>query len=374
MDARRFALVFGLLWTALFSVSMAFRRPEFRPWEMLYDPASHRFLPDRRVTMDAVGDLGHMSWIRTLQIERRVTFSTDQWGLRNPPGLESPRIVVLGDSFVVGSGSSDDETLTESMGAELEEPVYNFGVETIDSPALFLRDSRFASRPPQIVIWAPVARRIRPRPLFIPEPPVEQGLFAKAAALDPAIGDALDTAATRLDRDNGLAYHVRYLYNGLLYRLRGYEHLIHPDGRPALALSVSAQGLADTPQERDVDTTIEMVHTFARFLADHRVDFVYCPIPESATIYPELFPDRDQIVSPSFLDLLIEGVRRRGVEVVDLRPPFRAHKEPYLYLRDDSHWAPRAIVVAARALSREVRDLDERRARRVAAGGAPRTP
>jgi hypothetical protein len=123
------------------------------------------------------------------------------------------------------------------------------------------------------------------------------------------------------------------------------------------------QGLTVSAKEREVEAVIAMVRAFSAFLAKHGVHLIYCPLPESGTIYPEFFPEeaREALAVPSFLDRLIDGSRVQGVQVVDLRPVFRANKSPYLYQPDDSHWNPRGISLAAAALAEAVRGFDTSR-------------
>lgn len=371
--ARRFSYAIAALWGVALAWSLGFGRPEFRPWERLYDEGTRRFAASRQLEMDAIGDLGYESWVRELQVERRVRFTTDRWGLRNPTDVERPRVVVLGDSYVAGSSVSDDETLTARMAERLGEPVYNFGIQSIDAPGLFLLDERFARHPPAVVIWAPVSRRIRPRPLFFPRE--QDGPASPWERLREAwrgLGAAIARAEERLNRDNGLSRGARFAWNGLRYRLLGHPRQLVVEGTPVLALDVEAQGLHVPPEWRGVDAVVQMVAVFSRFLADHGVHLIYCPLPESATIYPELFPpeQRAKLQRPSFLDRLVEGARRAGVEVVDLRPVFRARRTPYLYQRDDSHWNARAIDIAAEALAQAVRRYDAREPAAQAASGA----
>jgi len=358
MQNSIFLKAFAALYVGLLFLSLRFEEPEFRPWERLHDETTYRFFTNQSITTTAIGDLGRETSIRALQIAKQLTFTTDEWGLRNTNAMLHPEIVVLGDSYLAGSGTTDADILTAKMSAMLGTSVYNFGVQSIDVPALFLRDPRFAEIPPDIVIWAPVARRIRPRPLSIPAQSDESlSLAQRLIATHREIGEELTLAKERLNRDNQLSFRARYFYNGLLYRFWGHENLIYPEGpegSPALALDVEAQGLHVSPAERGVEEVVSMVRAFSLFLNEHGIRFVYCPIPESATIYPELFQDRERAVSPSFLDILIFELREAGVVTVDLRPLFAAHKSPYLYYRDDSHWNPRAIELAAGVLSQRV--------------------
>jgi hypothetical protein len=175
-------------------------------------------------------------------------------------------------------------------------------------------------------------------------------------------GEALEAFEGRLNRDNGLTHWARYLFNGLQHRWFGNPNLIDTPEGPILALRLEDQGLAVSAEEREVEAVIAMVQAYSAFLAEHGVHLIYCPLPESGTIYPEFFPEkaREALAVPSFLDRLIDGSRARGVEVVDLRPIFRANKSPYLYQPDDSHWNPRGISLAAAALAEAVRGFDTR--------------
>ncbi len=361
---RHFILLMAAIWAALFVQSSFFEHPEFRAWEILRDQETGRFAPGRRLEMEEIGDLGRLSWVRDLQAPRDVVFSTDRWGLRNPIEIEQPRIVVLGDSYVAGSSISDHHTLTVAMSRELREPVYNFAVRSVDAPALFLREERFAHSPPETVVWAPVARLIRPHPLFLLDEDIgADGPDRGALRWIRGIGEGLERFEDHLNRDNGLAHAARYFLNGLHHSWFGHPNLIETPEGPALALDLDVQRLTVSAEAREVDAVVSMVGAFSDFLAEHGVHLIYCPIPESGTIYPELFPEdaREKLAVPSFLDRLIADSRAQGVHVVDLRPIFRANRSEYLYQRDDSHWNPRAIALAAMALTEAVRSSDRRR-------------
>ncbi len=361
-----------VIWAALFLQSSFFERPEFRAWEILQDEEGQGFASNQQIVMEEIGDLGRLSWVRSLQVPHQVVFTTDRWGQRNPIEIEHPRIVVLGDSYVVGSSVSDRETLTAAMGRELREPIYSyFTAQSIDAPSHFLQDPRFAQSPPEIVIWAPVARLIRPRPLFSPDDADDPHSHGETALhWIRGVGEGLEHFEGRLNRDNGLTHWARYFFNGLQHRWFGNPNLIDTPEGPVLVLSLDSQGLTASAEEREVEPVIAMVRTFSEFLAEHGVRLIYCPLPESGTIYPELFPReaRSALAVPSFLDRLIGESRAQGIQVVDLRPIFWANKSPYLYQPDDSHWNPRGISLAAGALAEAVRGFDASRIASAARG------
>ena len=347
-DSKRFLAVWGAAWLALFAVSLPWQAPEFRAWEHLYEADTRRFAPNQRVEMEVVGDLGFKSWVRELQVPRQTTFSIDRFGFRNPDRATPPRYVVIGDSYAAGAGLSDDETLAARLSREIGEPVYSFATQYLNGPALFFREDRFAEVPPEVVVWSPVARAIRPRPLFV------KGLENRQPSALSAIGDQLAGVVRRVEEGNRLRRELRFVQQGFKFRRRGYRYARSlPNGETVLTLGLAEQGLLVPPDVRGAAQCVAMVTQLHAVLAGAGVRFVFAPIPEVGSIYPELYDPRERayLAEPSFLDVLLEGAESAGVPVVDLRPVFREAREPYLYQRDDTHWGPRAVELAARALA-----------------------
>ncbi|HBZ68782.1 MAG TPA: hypothetical protein DEP35_03135 [Deltaproteobacteria bacterium] len=358
-DARTFIRIFGFVYSALLIWSLNFERPEFRAWEMLKDPETEFFYPNLTVEMTEVGDLGFRAWIPSLQRPRAGLFSTDRYGFRNPQGIEQPRVVLLGDSFVAGSGLRDDQTLAAQLGRLLGEPVYSVACETANSPSLYLSDPRFFEHPPRVVVFSPVNRLVMPLRFheILPlnrRPPREP----RAWTLD-SIAQELRHANQVLGRDNGLSRAMRYGYNEIVYSVFGHPDVIVADGEPAIALPLQEQKCSLTPEQRGLERAIATTKQFAQMIGTRGTTLVYAPIPDSAEVYPELFreDERDRCARPSLFDVLVPEARAAGITAVDLRDVFRLNKTPYLYLRDDSHWNPRAVGLAAEALAEAIRPL-----------------
>ncbi len=346
----------ALLWVFLGGFSLLrFSMPGFRPWERIYDVEARHFAPGRQIEMNEIGDLGYKTWNRGLQAQRETRFSTDRWGYRNPSDIVAPEVVVIGDSYVAGSGLSDEETVSVRLAERLGAPVYNFAGEVLNAPALFMRDPRFVAQRPGVVIWAPVARGISAQPLFFKESE------PRPRSLGEWLSDSsqvISAAVERVNRDNGLVREARFAVQGLVGRWRETPRVRQlANGDTVLALSLWEQNLLATPEQRNVAHCIEMVTTFSQILERVGVRFVFSPVPESGTIYPEIFDaaERSRLPRDAFLDQLIAGVRARGVEVVDLKEVYLRSPTPYLYLPDDSHWNARAADLAAAAWARNLR-------------------
>lgn len=341
---RAYLATVALVWAALLTLGLiGHADPYFRPWEQLTREDTWTFTPNQRIEMRTVGDLARVRGISALEHGRDVVFSTDRWGFRNPDRPTVPDVVVVGDSYVAGSGMTDDDTVTARLSEYLGRPVYNYALETRAAAILLLMDGRFAEHPPRVVIYAPVARTLRPLPArMAPTPSRPEGLDSTVEQLSRWLAG--------LQRDNGVSRLAVDTQQGLRYRTLGLPDIIYPDGEPALALSLARQRLLVRAEERRAETVAVSVLAFAQALARRGTVLVFSPIPESGSIYPELFPlaDQNRLAEPAFLDVVMSYVARAGVATIDLRPALREQRSPYLYQRDDSHWAPRATDLTAR--------------------------
>ncbi len=110
-------------------------RPHYyRPHEVLIyagaDGPLANYRPNRTVEGFQVrfGDLVAMSSRASLAEPRTVRFVTDELGLRNTADYSDQPIVVFGDSFVVGSGTTQAEILSEVLSRDFGLPAYNAGM------------------------------------------------------------------------------------------------------------------------------------------------------------------------------------------------------------------------------------------------------
>lgn len=352
----------GVVWAAALAKSFEFEPPYFRPWEILIAGSGTHFAKNRTVEMTEYGNLGYRHWIRELQRPHETTFTTDGWGFRNAVAFsEAPRVVIIGDSFVVGLGLSDDETLPAQLTKLLDEPVYNYGAQYEHGPPLFMSDPRFQQYPPRVVVWAPSTTALVP--VVFPKPPVgrnEQSVFAFAAPFARpylAIGQRFAHFREVAERDNGLGHFAKHAYHETSYRLFGLRDAILPDGEPALIEPLDKQLITKTPDERGIGAIAESIAAFRDKMHASGTELIFAPVPESGDIYADLFPaeDRARIPSPSFLDVLFAEFARARVRAIDLRPAFVRERSPYLYLRDDTHWTARGVHIAAQELTPSIR-------------------
>ena len=354
MQSRTFILGIGVAHVALMAVGLQIERPEFRPWELLAKERGDGFETSQVVRMREIGDLGYATWVESLQAPRETIFTTDIWGLRNARTLDWAPVVVLGDSFTVGSGVSDSETIPSRLEALLGVPVYNYGIPRANSPAYYDRDARFVRRPAEVVVFAPNQRNLKPGAFAS----VEGG--PRSATLDAGpltrAADELRGMLSVVERDNGLGRAARYLVQGVRYWVWGDvpgQLVATADGGPVLLATPEVLDLVRTPEQRGVDAYLQSLVRFSATLETRGTRLVFVPLPDQAHLYPELYPPhvRARFYQPSTLDVVIARARSLGIATIDVRESLHSNRQPYLYLRDDTHFDARGLEIIAHEIS-----------------------
>lgn len=91
---------------------------------------SIRFDRKQLIAQDTYGDLAHFSCDESLREYRQITFATDELGFRNfKHKKDRPvEIILLGDSFAMGSGTTQDKTLGSLLADQTKTNVYNLSI------------------------------------------------------------------------------------------------------------------------------------------------------------------------------------------------------------------------------------------------------
>lgn len=102
---------------------------------------------------------------------------------------------------------------------------------------------------------------------------------------------------------------------------------------------------------------IPSILEFHTLLSKRGIRLILVPIPAKAAIYPDKLANgfKPEEVEP--LAPMLELIRKAGVSVIDLEPHFlemrAANPEKWLYCRQDAHFSPSAIELAAKLIADE---------------------
>ncbi|MCA1632120.1 MAG: hypothetical protein LC802_00020 [Acidobacteria bacterium] len=302
------------------------------------------------VTFEGVtyGDLAAISGRRDWREERRVRFVTDAYGFRNEPSLGSEParpldVIVLGDSFGVAGGTSQEDTLAGLLARDYGLSVYNLSISR-ENPLqqyanLLLEGPRLKTREGTCVLWLIFTGNDLDDPYYPelanprPEPP---GLRARLAA---GFNDFRSRSPVRRLLSPGGAGQI--------------VERTFVDGRRILFSAPYAERRGRTAEEVSRHPNFESLKAtldaMGRLAGESRLTVAVALVPSKEEVYSWALDGAtpwSTARGPSgFAVVMRELCERRGFRFLDLKPTLveasgRVFKESgaLLWWRDDTHW------------------------------------
>lgn len=324
------------------------------------------------------GDLSSLIGIRAAAIKYEEArqpgvIIRDPQGFANAPYEHEGEadVVVVGDSFMASGLLAD--TFSAQLSQRLNRFVLNralIGHGPFLSLENYLRSAIKQDAWPDALIWGFAEREVVGR--FFERIRLEIDALERE---DAGISDRASVSGPGF-KIHWASFHPRYLQKALpgssLFaqtsqwvwtRARyGLFDQLHPDllrvddlaGGPMLFYRYHRESLSVPVAEREPDKVLGGIRALDRFCKQRNIHLVVVLIPEKEQIYRDGLPS---IASPempeSILGVVEKDLIRYGVDVVNLLPVFVAATErgERLYWRDDTHWNPSGIALAADAVA-----------------------
>lgn len=330
----------------LFWIAEAFILPPnfftYRLWEsLLYSsqiPRVGPFYPNTTLDMTEQGDLGHHT---ANAVDKKVVWKTDEWGFRNDRFIANPDMLIIGDSFVAGTGLSQDETLTARLaaftGGRLR--IYNMAPSTLED-MIYLIDNGIIHKP-KLLIFSMVERNVpKPVPGHLSRPfdinTVSYNVKRKLYGLTgfDAFYDRLTRfynvrwAQARINHQQGL---------GLVSPID--HHMLFLQGKKSVAKA-----------DARLKSTSNALVSYKKYCDSQKIDFLFLPMPNKETVYYDLVPLSRQ---PDYLVRLDSILGKAGIATINLLPlyNYERQKGSLLYHPDDSHWNAYATRLVANEIA-----------------------
>jgi hypothetical protein len=317
-----------------------------RRWPAL--PLLQRYEAGVNFEGETYGDLAAVSGRGDWREWRRVRFVTDEHGFRNesPSPSDAARpldLVVLGDSFGVAAGTSQDETLSGVLARDYGLAVYNLSVSR-ENPRqqyanLLLEGGRLNTRGDALVLW-----------LIFPGNDLDEPYHAELEDPRPESPGLL----TRLAVGAG-DFRSRSPVRGLLSR-GGAPRVIEralPDGRRVLFNETYAgrrsRTVEDVLRHPNFESLKRTLGAAERLAGERRLRVAVALVPSKEEVYSWALdgaPAWSASAEPSgFSAVLRELCGRHGFRFLDLKPALVEASRPayeksgaLLWWRDDTHW------------------------------------
>ena len=395
-------LLWALLW--LLPEPAAWRAPH-RGWEtaLVSGVVDERaeiharaapFAPRSSWVGTATGDLSYLFDMPGADRPRAQSFHTDEYGFRNPPGLtdEPVDVVVVGNSFAVGSSVGDDDNLTGRL-RQLGVSAYNAGGLDLQS---FVQDSRWRAAPPRWVVHYVDEASVLPPLVDVDQPALELPAFAtrqdyeewvtravaEAAPPEPAApttapptwlawlpGNRAQAAlkAKLAARETALVGAFAYLVPRATHALGlpGFYDpaLLHFDAesgqifyRPSAGRYLDPAALELALQS--VDALAATFRSASDLLASRGTRLIVLVCPNKELVYGDLVPALADVDTGCVLRRLDERLATLGVAHVDAwaicERARREQPDAPLFFPDDTHPTPRLQDLLARDVARLV--------------------
>jgi hypothetical protein len=305
------------------------------------------------------GDLAAVSGRTDWREERRMKFVTDGYGFRNEPGTNVGArpldFIVLGDSFGVAAGTTQEETLSSLLERQYGASVYNLSISR-ENPQqeyanLLLEGKRLKARPGTRVVW-----------LVFPGNDLDEPYYPELENPQPVSPGPLTTLI-----DGFADYRTRSPIKLLLSHQES-ELVIERrfvDGQPLLFFRPYAQRRSRTAEDIIRHPNFEKLKktlVAMKQLASERGLIVSVAIvPSKEEVYSWVLdgaPPWSDDGSPSgFSTVLRQLCELNEFHFVDLKPSLvEASRRTYekagalLWWRDDSHWNGDGQRVAAETI------------------------
>jgi hypothetical protein len=320
-------------------------------------------LPERQYRNDRTyGDLSALANLRRLRVYRTEIFTTDAYGYRNPPAppaASPPVAMLLGDSFGLGSGTEDSQTLTAHLGRLWGKTVYNGSGMT---PQADLNQIRLLARElgmrGSLVIYEYLERQ------GLPSIPSKAPRFSPKRSVGAEDRPVAETSPFSWELSR-----LRILANRMYRFFQDDRILPNPYARNASVrrLSNGAEMLF-LPGEREGDDASRPVDAaywvwLQRELRSDGFQLIVLLVPDKFTVYEPLLLGREAKGRPGsdYLDRIERSLSEAGVPVVNLEYVYQARaarelpSNSYLYWLDDTHWNGHGMRIAAEEIDRAVR-------------------
>jgi len=321
-------------------------------------PRVDRLAPNVVYDHTLYGDLALFTGVPTDRDPRQVRFLTDAYGFRNTPPVAAPvDLVLLGDSFAMGSGTTQDQTLAADLGRS-GLSVYNMGVggaspwqEYIN---FVLELGRIHPRPGGTLVW-----------LLYPGNDLEDVYGPADLAQIPWRG-MLGQAEVIYDtfrNSSPLAQLTEQIGAGSLAGMVDRETF--PNGRPMLFYKPQAReaklSLADVESHGNFPRLVDSITLASQFAQANGLNVLLVVVPTKDEVYSWLYhgdPPWSSGTEPSGFSQAISKVSANlGLCFLDLKPAFVEQSRSIyqqtgqsLYWYDDTHWNAVGQQLAAQIL------------------------
>ena len=300
------------------------------------------FYPNMKIHMEnSVGDLCHHTKYAVLKNEYWIT---DEIGFRNDLFIKSPDIIIIGSSYIYGSGLSQKEIISNQLNEQLKNKysVYNMANCTMGEFDYYLRNGIIDK--PKVIIYSNVEVSL-PTPYKSFE--LKENSFFKNVLKDISYS-GVNVIADRLTR----------LYSITWMRARINSYIGFGIQSPIDSKMFFSQGKdVSIYSKDDINKSVEAIKSIKKYCDSLQIKLIYLPIPNKETVYYDLVPLKTQPKYLMQLDSILHTHNIQTINILGIFNDYRKHNSNLLYHYDDTHWNANGVKLVANEITTKILNL-----------------
>jgi hypothetical protein len=297
-----------------------------RPWEALLFKSNKTmfFYPNQQLDHQSVGDLCHHT---QFAIEKNENWITDKLGFRNDTFIKKADVLLIGDSFIVGSSITQDSTVTNLLKEKLNSYIYNIAPAGFTDVIDLLKQG--VIKKPKIIIYSCVESSI-PSPIKISK----ENRFTEEVSSFSVFKDKVK----RL-------YSLKYLKSRVTGKHgKGVQGV--PDSRMFFL-----HGKEQNYHYNKIINIAKTIESYKDYCDSIGVDFIFLPLPNKETVYFDKVPLKTQPDYLLKLDSVLREKKIKTINTLELFNKYRTTNTKLIYHLDDSHWNAKGVNLVAKKIA-----------------------
>lgn len=293
-----------------------------RPWEALLFKSNKSmfFYPNQKLIGQSVGDLCYHT---PFEIKKKEDWITDELGYRNNSFIKKPEVLIIGDSFIVGSSITQDSTITNLLAKELNHKVYNI------APANFMDFMDLLNlgviEKPKTIIYSLNEKSIPMNILRFSEEKVFEEVSTFSIFKDKVKRFySLKYVRARIKSNHG---------NGKKGKLDSNMFFQH-----GIGVKYNYDNIID------IANTVQSYKEYCNSLG---IEFVFLSLPNKETVYYEKVPLKTQPKYLIKLDSVLQENKINTINTLELFNKHRTSNSKLIYHLDDTHWNAKGVNLVA---------------------------
>ena len=302
-------------------------------------PSNLSMYPNINSQKKAVGDL---CFNTDNQIFRNEIWRTDKFGFRNNEFIKKADVLLLGDSFFLGTGLTQEDLLSNVLFNKLKGKfsVYNMSPTTISEFDKYLRLKKINK--PKILVFSQVERNL----------PVDLIILDKNQISDKNIfTEILSKYNFNVFLDKAFK---QFSLNWLRARINNLK------GKGVKSKRENFYFLNGKDQVYDKNYVLEMTNkilSYKKYCDSIGVKFIFVPMPNKETVYYDYVGIRNQ---PNMLLQLDSILHTKNVETLNTLKVYNEYRrltkdDSLIYQMDDSHWSQIGVNLVSEELIKKIK-------------------